>query len=126
MVLAGRMSWNLPKTDTTNRWCLAWRDGLQPRILVTEEILHLVMATWLRWLPLMVVMVFKVPATVETEETEEILVEIKEITQIKEIATLMVVAPTSMRISEVGVAKVANPVILPGSHPLPANSLSLT
>ena len=118
MVLAGRTSWNLPKTDATNKWCLAWRDGLQPRILVIEGILHLAMATWHSSLPLMVVMVSKVVATVGTEETEKIK-EITEIAQIMEIATLMVVEPTSIKmLDEDEVEKEANPEIQLGSHPL--------
>ena len=126
MVLAGKMSWSLPRIAATNRWCLAWKDGLQPRIPGMEEILRLVMATWLRWLPLMVIMVFKVPAvTVETEETED--VEIFEET--KEIAIpLMVAEPTSTRMpEEVGVAKEARPeILLVFLLLLLANSPSLT
>ena len=121
MVLAGKMFWSLPRIAATNRWCPVQKDGLQPRILVMEEILHLAMATWHSSLPLMVVKDFK-EMTVGTEETEEI----TEIAQIKEIG-LMVAEQTSTRMpEEVGVAKVENPEILLVFLPRLDNSLLLT
>ena len=120
MVLAGKMFWSLPRIATTNRWCLAQKDGLQPRILVTEEILHLAVATWRSSLPHMDLVEIKdfKEMTVGTEETEE--VEIFE--EIK-----MMAEPTSTRMPNADeVEKEANLVTQLGLHPLPGNSLSLT
>ena len=95
MALVGKTFWSLPRIDATNRWCLAWRDGQQPRILVTEEIHLLVVATWhssLLHMDLVEIKDFK-EMPVETGETEEVEIFVE---TIKEIG-LMVAELTSMR-----------------------------
>ena len=132
MVLAGRTFWSSHRTDTTNRWCLAWKDGLQLKILETEETHHLAMATWHKCLLLTALVEIK--ETVGTEETKEVEIFVEEtfvemiMEMMKEIATPMVVEPTSTRMpEEVGVAKEASLAILLVFRLLPlANSLSLT
>ena len=112
MVLAGKTFWNLPRIAATNRWCLAWKDGLQPRIPEIAGTHHLAVATWHKCLLLTALAEIKdfKAMTVETEETEEI----TEIAPIKEIGIPPMVAElTSTRMpEEVGVAKEARPEIL--------------
>ena len=122
--MVGKTFWCLLKTDTTNRWCQAWRDGLLLEILGTEETHQLVMATWLNWLHLMDMEEIKaLMAIIAPEETNEIKAFMAKINKpeeifetnkdFKEIAMAMEMAmleePTSTRTL---VAKEANPEIL--------------
>ena len=121
--MVGKTFWCLLKTDTTNRWCQAWRDGLQLEILGTEETHQLVMATWLNWLHLMdmeeiIIAPEETKAFMakinEPEEIFETNKDFKEITlatgtRAMAMAMAMLGEPTSTRTL---VAKEANPEIL--------------